>query len=384
MTDGGISGSGVAAIAVVPGASLGSGVSLMRDALLTRGLIDRYAEVGSRWELDVFSLYQNVLRRELCELYVLLESFDVRVGYVTPSDVEDLAAWWKHLEEAVIAILQMQASVLYEAIDMRRRQLLNDHETSPPRSSGCPSVLQHSHSSLSLEDPLQRESAATATTSSAEAATTAAVFTAPAKGAVKDGARADALPDLNAVSPQHMSAFRGDIYESMNMVSDELRSLGATCRVNAMATAATAAAATTAATLSSSSSLSKRKRRLLAVSGAVDKLSEQLLALFVLQERVLPSWLAALSADEKDLVDVNVRDFLSKKVKYPHFMIPLVARWLRAYSPALLDAWLTFMLRGAKKLQFTVWRRQYDVSHVRLGEGLLQKAAALLATLEPH
>ncbi|KAA8499876.1 hypothetical protein FVE85_7461 [Porphyridium purpureum] len=153
-----------------------------------------------------------------------------------------------------------------------------------------------------------------------------------------------------ALASWKMGKSREVVYEKMNVISDQWREL-----LRLVSSDETQARDV----LSSAEQLEMSMAELAAV---LDKVFEQL-------EGALPAWFERHSnGPERDMIDEGIKDGIMKKIKRPDILLPMISRWLHGVSPLFHDIWMTSMLKGAKRIQFPLWRKAYEEKHVKVCE----------------
>jgi len=77
------------------------------------------APYGKLWSVDVFALYHNALKKELQDMYSIVESmykFQINLGF---EDIERFYSWWEVFEGFIIDFFDIEEHVIYPYISER-------------------------------------------------------------------------------------------------------------------------------------------------------------------------------------------------------------------------------------------------------------------------
>ena len=80
------------------------------------------AGYGGRWAMDLISFLNNSVRREICDLWVILGSLQARVLEINQGELREFFAWFSGFEAFVVRILKSEEEVLYPFVETRKRR----------------------------------------------------------------------------------------------------------------------------------------------------------------------------------------------------------------------------------------------------------------------
>eukprot|EP00184_Porphyridium_aerugineum_P005992 CAMPEP_0184694860 /NCGR_PEP_ID=MMETSP0313-20130426/2687_1 /TAXON_ID=2792 /ORGANISM="Porphyridium aerugineum, Strain SAG 1380-2" /LENGTH=483 /DNA_ID=CAMNT_0027153219 /DNA_START=487 /DNA_END=1938 /DNA_ORIENTATION=- len=101
------------------GSGMGGRAKSMKRSLVLKQPVMIAAPYGKLWSLDVLALYHNAIKKELIDMYSMVENmlkFQMNLGY---SDIERFYNWWEVFEGFLVDYFEIEEQVLFPYIETK-------------------------------------------------------------------------------------------------------------------------------------------------------------------------------------------------------------------------------------------------------------------------